>query len=54
MLVFINEVKDKNGFEDKVAYLKALLINEYISKLNISKEMKNKVKKEVIKKLQNT
>ena len=54
MMLKINKAKDKNIFENKVAYLKAVLIQEYINKLLVSKEVKNKIKKEVIKRLQMT
>ena len=53
MKIVINEPKDKISFENKVAYLKALLIQEYISGLDVSKEIKNKIRSEVIKKLEN-
>ena len=54
MLLKINDAKDKTKFEDKVAFFKAVLIQEYINHLKVSQEIKNKIKKEVIKKLQIT
>lgn len=54
MLLKIEEVKDKIEFENKVAFLKAVLIQEYINQLEVSQKTRNKIKKEVIKKLQKT
>ena len=46
--------KDEIEFENKVAYMKAILIQEYINQINVSQEIRNKIKKGVIKKLQMT
>ena len=54
MVIKIKEAEDKNKFEDKVAYLKAYLMQEYINKLDVNKETRIKIKKELIKKLQMT
>lgn len=54
MKLKINEAKDKEEFENKVAYLKAILIQEYINQLKVGQEIRKKIKKEVIKKLQIT
>ncbi|MCI8759803.1 MAG: hypothetical protein HFJ34_01530 [Clostridia bacterium] len=54
MLLKMKEVQDKIEFEDKVAYLKAVLMQEYINQLQVSQKTKNKIKKEVIQKLQKT
>ena len=54
MKIVVNEPKDKISFENKVAYLKALLIQKYISRLEVSNEIKSKIRSEVIKKLENS
>lgn len=54
MLLKIKELENKIEFEDKVAYLKAILIQEYINQLQVSQKTRNRIKKEVIKELQKT
>lgn len=54
MTLKINYPEDKTCFEDMVAYLRALLIQETINNLEVSHEIKKVVKKEVIKKLCST
>ncbi len=51
MLLKINKVTKEDEFENKVAHLKAILIQEYINQLDVNFETKCKVRKEVIKKL---
>lgn len=54
MTLKINYPEDKTDFEDMVACLKALLIQETINNLEVGYEIKKIVKKEVIKKLCST
>ena len=54
MLLKIKETENKEEFENKVAHLKAKLIQEYINQLEVNVKTKNEIKKEVIKKLQMT
>ena len=54
MLLKIKENENKEEFENKVAHLKAKLIQEYINQLEVNVKTKNEIKKEVIKKLQMT
>ena len=54
MILKINYPEDKNTFEDMVACLRALLIQETINNLEVSSEIKNIIKKEVIKKMCST
>lgn len=54
MLLKIKEAEDKIEFENKVAYLKAILIQESINQLPVSQKTRNTIKKQVIKKLQET
>ncbi len=51
MTLKINYPEDKEQFEDKVAYLKALLIQEKINQLEVDQTTKNTIKNEIIKKL---
>ena len=54
MLLKIKETENKEEFENKVAHLKAILIQEYINQLEVNAKTKNEIKKEVIKELQMT
>lgn len=54
MTLKINYPEDKTDFEDMVACLRALLIQETINNLEVGYEIKKIVKKEVIKKLCST
>ena len=51
MLLEINKANNESEFENRVVWFKAMMIQEYINKLDVSQETKLKVKKEVIKKL---
>lgn len=54
MILKINYPEDKSNFEDMVACLRVLLIQETINNLEVSSDVKKIVKKEVIKKLCST
>ena len=54
MTLKINYPEDKTDFENMVACLRALLIQETINNLEVSSDVKKIVKKEVIKKLCST
>ena len=54
MTLKINYPEDKTYFEDMVACLRALLIQETINNLEVGSDIKKIVKKEVIKKLCST
>ena len=49
MTLKINYPKNIEQFEDKVAYLRALLIQETINRLEVTQTTKNIIKKEIIK-----
>lgn len=49
MTLKINYPEDNEQFEDKVAYLRAILIQETINQLEVTQETKNKIKNEIIK-----
>ena len=53
MILEIERAKDEKQFENKVAKLKATLMQEYINKLSVDEKMKKKISKEIIKKLEN-
>lgn len=52
MIIKINYFNEMNIFEDNVAKFKAMLIQKYIDDLNITDEIKIKVKKMVCAELQ--
>ncbi len=52
MVLNIKKAKDEKEFENKVANLKAILIQESINQLSFSSKIKEKIKKQVIQKLQ--
>ena len=49
MILKINYPENREQFEDKVAYLRALLIQETINRLEVTQTTKNIIKKEIIK-----
>lgn len=49
MTLKINYPDDREQFEDKVAYLRALLIQETINRLEVTSITKNTIRKEIIK-----
>lgn len=51
MVLKVKKSKDKRAFEKRVAYLKAILIQESINQLEVNQKIKNRIKKEVIKEL---
>jgi len=53
MNIIMNFPKDKNVLEDKVAYIRALLMQKYIDDLLISEEQKYNINKYLIEELQN-
>lgn len=52
MTLKIKKIKDKEAFENTVAYLKAILIQEAIHQLRTSPQIREKIKKEIIQKMQ--
>ena len=50
MTLKINYPEDKEQFEDKVAHLRALLIQETINRLEVTQTEKDTIKNEIIKK----
>ena len=49
MTLKINYPQNREQFEEKVAYLRALLIQETINRLEVTQTTKNTIKKEIIK-----
>lgn len=49
MTLKINYPKEDGEFEDKVAYLRAFLIQETINRLEATPKTKNKIKWDIIK-----
>ena len=49
MTLKINDPEDKEQFEDKVAHLRALLIQETINRLEVTQTEKDTIKNEIIK-----
>ena len=49
MILKINYPENREQFEDKVSYLRALLIQETINRLEVTPTTKNIIKKEIIK-----
>ena len=49
MILKINYPENREQFEDKVAYLRALLIQETINRIEVPQTTKNIIKKEIIK-----
>ena len=49
MTLKINYPENTEQFEDKVAYLRALLIQETINRLEVTQTTKNIIKNEIIK-----
>lgn len=47
----IKKVKNQIEFENKVAYFKAILMQEAINQLKVNPKIREKIKKEIIKKL---
>ena len=51
MTLKINYPENRKQFEDKVAYLRALLIQETINRLEVTQETKNIIKKKIFSQL---
>ena len=51
MILKINYPENREQFEDKVAYLRALLIQETINRLEVTQTTKNIIKKEIFSQL---
>ncbi len=49
MTLKINDPEDKEQFEDKVAHLRALLIQETINRLEVTRTERDMIKNEIIK-----
>ena len=54
MQLKVNYPEEKTMFENHVAKFKALLIQKYIDDLNVSDDIKKKIKKLVCEELQKT
>ena len=54
MQLKVNYPEEKTMFENNVAKFKALLIQKYIDDLNVSDDIKKKIKKLVCEELQKT
>jgi hypothetical protein len=53
-LLVVNKTNNIDIFEENMAWIRAILIQEYINKLSVKKNIKLRIKKEVIKILEST
>ena len=54
MKLFMNYPNDKNMLEDRIAYIRATLMQKYIEDVNIKEEEKRKIRTTLKEELKNT